>query len=62
MTSEAVSRILLGVIILERLEEKETRIKKVKLDSGFKGEKRRGFTQILLKSFGLRTQKRMKKC
>ena len=61
MTSEAVSRILLGVIILERLEEKET-IKKVKLDSGFKGEKRRGFTQILLKSFGLRTQKRMKKC
>ena len=61
MTSEAVSRALLGVIILESLEEKE-RIKEVKRDCGFKGEKRKGFTQILLKSFVLRTRKRMKKC
>ena len=62
MTSESVSRALLGVIILESLEKKKQRIKEVKRDRGFKGEKRRGFTQILLKSFGLRTRKRMKKC
>ena len=36
-------------------------MKEVTLDSGFKGEKRRGFTQIFCKNFGLRTQKRMKK-
>ena len=60
MTSKAVSRALLGVIIFESLEEKEA--KNVKQDSGFKGEKRRGFTQILLKSFGLTTRKLMKKC
>ena len=56
-----MSRALLGVIILESLEEEE-RVKEVKRDCGFKGEKRKGFTQILLKSFGLRTRKRMKKC
>ena len=61
MASEAVSRALLGLIILESLEKKN-RIKEVKQDSGFKEEKRRGFTQILLKSFGLRTRKCTKKC
>ena len=34
-----MSRALLGVIILESREEKEQRIKEVKRDSGFKGEK-----------------------
>ena len=62
MTSETVSRALLGVIINESLEEKETNNKRGKTRHWIQRREEKGFTQILLKSFGLRTRKRMKKC